>query len=940
MKSIATLLIVGVFCLPAALIGQTFSDMSSNLPGTFYSGGCVGVCDMNQDGYDDIVVLDESTTIRVLYQQPSGAFSATEFGAVSGSNQWGMAVADIDNDGHGDVFSGGAYDGTHVLMCHEDGTSELLALEEGSLFMQGANLADINNDGWLDAFGCHDDAESRIWTNDGTGALTPENSMIDMATTPVSDNSGNYGSVWTDFDRDGDIDLYIAKCRQGVTDPMDMRRINALFENDGSGNFTNSTDSRGMVVYEQSWTSDFADIDNDGDFDLYLTNHSNTAMILENDGAGNFTDITEGSGIEVGGFYLQAKMADFDNDGFVDLVYSGGLHAYYKGNGDGTFTELPGTFPGDDTMHSLSVGDLNKDGHLDLYASYGNGYVNPDYGNPDRLWMNDGNDNNWIAFDLNGVMSNINAIGALVQIQGDFGVQIREVRSGESYGITNSHTMHFGLGANESVDSVVIFWPSGETTVIEDPSINTYHEIDETDCDLDDIAIFAIGDLTICPGETVDLTASMGYSYVWSNGQTSQTITVGEIGNYTVVAYDADGCSAASATVTVTVLTPEVPTITVIGETEFCEGENIVLSASDAASYDWSSGQDTQDIVVTESGDYTVQITGECNEPISSEPVIVTVYEAAPTPVIDDILLDTPGEGTFIGTSENLFWYDSEDATDALYQGAEYTATFNETTSIWVEDATVIGGGEAQGGLEENTANGQYHFNSNYYLTFDAVADIVIESVKVYAGDAGEREIGVIDGSGTLVAQGTFMLEEGEQVVELNFEVPAGENYGLRCLDDDPQLWRDQSDDDLPFPYDLNGLASITGTSVTSNNWNNYWYFFYDWSIYSPAIICPSERIEVIATVLSVEDLAGTTSLEMYPNPANDQATLSISSLVNGELDITLRDAAGRAVRTEQRNVITGTQQLELDLSNIATGVYTVTFELNGARATRQLAVR
>ena len=96
----------------------------------------------------------------------------------------------------------------------------------------------------------------------------------------------------------------------------------------------------------------------------------------------------------------------------------------------------------------------------------------------------------------------------------------------------------------------------------------------------------------------------------------------------------------------------------------------------------------------------------------------------------------------------------------------------------------------------------------------------------------------------------------------------------------------------------------------------------------------------MIATVLSVEDLAGTTSLEMYPNPANDQATLSISSLVNGELDITLRDAAGRAVRTEQRNVITGTQQLELDLSNIATGVYTVTFELNGARATRQLAVR
>ena len=59
------------------------------------------------------------------------------------------------------------------------------------------------------------------------------------------------------------------------------------------------------------------------------------------------------SGLNVEGFFLQAKMEDFDNDGYVDLVYSGGTHRYYKNNGDKTFTHIPNTFPGDDTMHSL-----------------------------------------------------------------------------------------------------------------------------------------------------------------------------------------------------------------------------------------------------------------------------------------------------------------------------------------------------------------------------------------------------------------------------------------------------------------------------------------------------------------------------------------------------------------------------------------------------------
>lgn len=942
MKSLATLMLAAALMISGAATGQSFNNSTSLMENTHNSGGCVGVVDMNQDGMDDIVILDESIFLSVCYQQADGSFDEVEFDFVSGNNQWGMAVADIDNDGHNDVFCGGAYDGVHVMYLHEDGTFTLEDLEEGSMFMQGANLADMNNDGWLDAFGCHDDAESRIWGGDGMGALVPQNDWIDMVTTPSSDNSGNYGSVWSDFDRDGDIDLYIAKCRQGVNDPMDPRRINALFENDGSNNYSNTGLGRGLVTYEQSWTTDFADIDNDGDWDCLLTNHSNTMQILENQGAGYFEDITSGSNLDIGGFFLQAKFADFDNDGWVDLIYTGGLHALYRNNGDNTFTEVPDAFPMDDTMHSFGLGDLNHDGWMDVYASYGNGYVSPDYQHDDLVWMNEGGENNWIAFNLETMMPSVgvNAVGATIQIDGPFGVQIREVRSGESYGINNTFAAMFGLGSFDEVETVTVFWPDGGTTVITNPSVNDYNTVEQFDCSLDGIEVTIDGSLEICPGETVDLMAPMGYNYVWTNGESTQMITVGEQGNYTVVAYDDEGCSAASTTITVMEVTPTAPTIEVIGDTEFCEGGNVILSSSDAVTYDWSNGLDTQDIVITEGGDYSVEITDICDSPIASETITVAVFEAPDTPVIDDITLDVPGEGTFIGGSENLTWYDAEDATEPLFQGAEFTTNLDETTSYWVEDVIYHGGGEGQGGLEEWTDNGQYHFNSGFYLMFDAHQDMIIDEVTIFTENEGDRTIGVQDSFGNVIAQGTFTVPAGEQVVQLGFAVPEGTDYALRSLDDDPEMWRDESEEDLAFPFELGEVATITTTNVNSDNWNNYWYFFYDWKVSGDELACTSERVEVIGNVLSIDNLEGTTSLEVFPNPTDGDLSIAIESLTNGKLNVTLRDATGRSVMAEQWQVVQGAQRFDLNVTGMAPGMYSVTFDLNGNGATRQLVVR
>jgi hypothetical protein len=91
-----------------------------------------------------------------------------------------MCVADFDNDGHKDVFSGGSYDGVHVQHITAPGVNTSMELEDSSMFMQACNWADINNDGYLDAFGCHDDGLSRMWAGSSDGSLTPAPGLIPL----------------------------------------------------------------------------------------------------------------------------------------------------------------------------------------------------------------------------------------------------------------------------------------------------------------------------------------------------------------------------------------------------------------------------------------------------------------------------------------------------------------------------------------------------------------------------------------------------------------------------------------------------------------------------------------------------------------------------------------------------------------------------------------
>ncbi|MDZ4750052.1 MAG: FG-GAP-like repeat-containing protein [Flavobacteriales bacterium] len=933
-----------VFC--TCSWAQSFSNSTALLPSTYHSGGVVGVTDMNNDGYDDIIIMDESTDLYIAYQNMDGTFTEEFYGTVSGDQQWGMAVGNMDNDDHLDVLSGGYYDNVQVMRITSQGNGDQVELDDPSgIFMQACNFGDINNDGWLDVFACHDDGPARIWINDGAGNLVHNTTAINTSVYAGSDNSGNYGSVFSDVDRDGDLDLFVAKCRQFINDPYDPRRTNLLFINDGNNNYTDEAPERGLVNLQQSWTVDFADVDNDGDFDCLLTTHSGTLELYLNDGAGYFTEVTLGSGLDVSAFFLQAKFADFDNDGFVDLVHSGGTHRFFHNNGDLTFTEME-MFPYTDEMHSFAIGDLNHDGHLDLYASYGDGYVDADNSHPDRLWLNEGNDNHFVVFDLEGTISNKQAVGAIVEIHGQFGTQVREVRAGESYGISTCFATHFGIGDFTGISEAIIYWPSGIVTVIENPSIDTVHQIFEEDCSAPEVSISANGSTSICPGSSLNITVNGDTgSFFWSNGASTSSITVTESGNYSVTTWDNEGCGAISNIITVDIIESETPQVSINGPTEFCEGESVQLISSSANGYAWSNGENTQAISVTESGSYVVTIEGQCDD-YDSAPVAIIVYDAPNAPSVSDITIDTPGTATFEVTGSDIRWYASEIAVSPIGTGSSFTTPFvDATTSFWVEDVATYGGIIGNGGaLAPSTEDpGQYHNSSGYWNKFDVHEDIYIESVRVFAGNAGNRTIRVVDNLGVTVAEATVSVPEGESVVDLNLFVPEGVSYGLRCTDTNPQLWRDKNLDEASpygFPYDLNGLATITGTTVQGNDSDNYYYFFYDWVVSSVSFECPGDRVEVQVIVLGVEELAGVNNLNVFPNPANELLNVNFDLQSANTVTVQISDAIGRVIYSNQMIANSGLNNHILNVSEWAAGVYNLEFSINGATSTTRLMVK
>lgn len=898
---------------------------------SFHSGCSVTVVDWNGDGLDDIVRLDQGYDLFVEIQNGSGQFESRSFGNMGTSSAWGMAVADLDHNGYKDVLTGG---GTcRLMMMSDDGlTGTMLTLPNGSFFMQNANFADIDNDGWLDIFACDDNAESHIWLNDGTGAFPTESNIIDFDVTGT-DDSGNYGSVWTDFDNDGDMDLYIAKCRQSVNDPTDGRRIDVLFVNNGDGTYTEDAAAYNLANGWQTWTTNFADLDNDGDLDVMSTNHDHESQIIENQ-AGMFVDITSSTNFNITDITpIESVLEDFDNDGYVDILVTGSDWRYYKNNGDMTFTKITTLFDGDD-IESFAVGDLNHDGFIDVYASYANIYTSPT-STDDVVWLNQGNANHFFNLVLEGTVSNHDAVGARATIYGPWGSRMRENHCGESYGTVNTFHLHFGLGESTQIDSVVIRWPSGITQTISNPSVDQFLTVIENDCVSPEAIITANGALALCDGQSTTLQGPAGFNYVWSNGETTQDLEVTTPGEYYVVVSEAgNNCEAVSATVNIESNPDQNPTVVASGETIFCSGGAVTLDAPFGYSaYMWSNGETTQDIVATQGGTYTLQAVGQCDT-VSSNPVTIAVLNPG-MPVADNDTVYYPGGSVTLNASgDEILWYDVPTGGSPVATGNTFTTpVLTATTIYYVENTQSIGGDPANGGLMAPSGGNQFSGNTtNAQIFFDVFENSTWLTAKVYTDVPGYRLFEVFTSGGALYDSANVFVDSSSTVVTFNFDLVPGSYYITTDAATNqaipgwgnvgPRLKRNPSGTGVAYPYAIGSLFNITG----NNQATDFYYYFYDIHAQSELTLCASERIPVEVfydASLGINSLSAN-SVSIYPNPANN--VLNVKANANGEWQIGLVDAIGRKV-IEQ--TFMGTNHT-IDISNLASGLYNVTIRSNG----------
>ena len=416
-------------------------------------GACVG--DYDSDGHDDLVVTYYGQN-RLFRNTGRGAFEETtaRSGLTSARTRWGSGCAflDADRDGRLDLFIANYIDLDLATaptpdsgLCRYKGVP--VACGPPGL-TGGKNLLYQNR-------------------GDGTFVDVSERSGITSA-------NGSYGlGVATlDFDNDGWIDIYVAN----DSNPS------ALYRNRRDGTFED-IGVRAGCAYSQDGKPQagmgvgIGDFDRNGWLDIVKTNFAgDTSSLYANTGQGRCEDRTFDSGLGINTRWLGwgAGFADFDNDGWLDIFLTNG-HVYpevrqirteagyeqrkviYRNLG-GRFEDVstrlgaPATTP--KAGRGTAFGDLDNNGTIDVV-------VNNVHDTPDVFLTTAPAEHHWLVVRLVGTRSNRNAIGARVRATTGQVTQIREVHGGGSYLSQDDQRVHIGLGAASVVDRLEVRWPNG-----------------------------------------------------------------------------------------------------------------------------------------------------------------------------------------------------------------------------------------------------------------------------------------------------------------------------------------------------------------------------------------------------------------------------------------------------------------------------------------------
>ena len=406
--------------------GGNFTSVAGNPfasdPASYRGVSCA---DYDNDGYEDCFIVGQN--LGSLYRNDGGTFVRVSDAALGSTDNrgWSPAWGDYDNDGNLDMFI---------------------------TFPNGFMPAPARSNRLLHSLGPPDYNFEVIDTGDVTMYFKPF-------------TSGN----WSDFDQDGDLDLFIGTGPASSFAGPDYIFQNMLIENGVPGfQFYSTPPLATKLTDGQVWN--LIDYDNDGDFDAHRTSWGAGGVSVtfqRNDlfrhDADTFITITTGNMVTDQFISLSALWEDFDNDGdldcFVTNVFS--VDNFYRNNGDGTFTSITAGDAASTTNNHMGGGaaDYDNDGDVDIFA-FGDGLTQR------SLLRNETNNgNSWLGVRLVGDSSNASGIGAKIRIvatlNGNPVQQLREISAQNTFLGHSSIIAHFGLLDAVTVDSLKVMWPSG-----------------------------------------------------------------------------------------------------------------------------------------------------------------------------------------------------------------------------------------------------------------------------------------------------------------------------------------------------------------------------------------------------------------------------------------------------------------------------------------------
>lgn len=482
-------------------------------------GGGAVFLDYDQDGFIDIYVSNgtylegfseghkpQKTPRNHLYRNlQHGTYEDVTRKAGVGHTGYGMGmtVGDFNNDGFPDIYISNY--GTNVLY-KNNGNGTFTDITEkagvgGDACSVGAVWLDYDNDGFLDLYVGnyleYDPEYDYYYAPDGFPGPMAYDAQADVlyhnngdeTFSDVSKSMGVFnpdgramGVGAADYDADGYMDVFVAN------DHM----VNYLYHNEQGKKFIDKGIMSGLAFNQMgeatiSMSVDFADYNNDGLLDLFVSDDSYCSL-YKNEGGGVFSEMSNPSGIAVAaGQHVgwSSSFIDYDNDGDVDIFKTNGELKHLYGQEDQLFENVDGErfedvsvergeyFTNEYVGRGACFGDYDNDGDIDVYI------VNLNDSGV-LLRNNTGNQNNWLILRLIGDKSNRDGIGARVKISAGGKEQVAQKKSTTGYLSQNDPRMHFGLASEERVDKIEISWPSGIIQTLENIDANQILTVKES----------------------------------------------------------------------------------------------------------------------------------------------------------------------------------------------------------------------------------------------------------------------------------------------------------------------------------------------------------------------------------------------------------------------------------------------------------------------------